>query len=272
MRGLRRQGRAALIPFVTAGHPTRDAIVPLLRTLEEAGAAAVELGIPFSDPLADGPVIQTTSRIALENGVTIEQVLGAVADFHRQSDLPIVLMSYVNPVLAYGAERFAARAQEAGVSGVILTDLPPEERADVWQCLARRDIDAVLLVAPTTDMHRRQELARRSRGFVYCVSRTGVTGDQSAFAGELETVISVIRRSTDLPVGVGFGVDGEQRARQVAGFADAVIVGAAPCRRLEEHRGTGLESALGVAESFVRQLAQAIAEIHKNPANGTPAL
>jgi tryptophan synthase alpha chain len=268
LRALAREGRAGLVPFVTAGYPTRGATVPVLTALERSGAAAVELGIPFSDPLADGPVIQRTSQVALDNRVTLADVLGDVAEFHRDSKLPIVLMSYVNPVLAFGPGRFARQAREAGVSGVILTDLPPEERPDIWSALAGESLDSILLIAPTTDPGRRAFLARRSRGFVYCVSRTGVTGAGSAFAGELATVISQVRRATTVPVGVGFGVNGAARAREVAAMADAVIVGAALCERMERGSERGLEGAIAEAEGFVAELAEAVAEVQKRPPGG----
>lgn len=268
LRTLRGQGRAGLVPFITAGCPSREATIPLLTALERSGAAAVELGIPFSDPLADGPVIQRTSQVALANGVTVADVLAAVAGFHRGSELPIVLMSYVNPILAHGPERFAREAREAGVSGLILTDLPPEERPDVWSALAAEDLDPILLIAPTTDAARRTLLARRSRGFVYCVSRTGVTGARSAFAAELGTVISRVRRDTSVPIGVGFGVNGPDRAREVAALADAVIVGAAVCERLDRGRGRGLDGIIGGVEAFATELAGAIAGVRKQPPAG----
>jgi len=269
LRALAREGRAGLVPFVTAGYPTREATVPVLAGLERAGATAVELGIPFSDPLADGPVIQRTSQVALENGVTVADVLEDVAAFHRDSALPIVLMSYVNPILAHGPGKFARRAREAGVSGVILTDLPPEERPDVWAALAGEGLDPILLIAPTTDPERRSLLARGCRGFVYCVSRTGITGARSAFADELATVICQVRRATTVPVGVGFGVNGAARAREVAGFADAVIVGAALCERMERGSAQGLEGAIAGAEEFAAELARAVGEVRKPPPAGT---
>jgi tryptophan synthase alpha chain len=256
------------VPFITAGHPLPPATVPLLLALERAGAAAIELGIPFSDPLADGSAIQRSSQVALESGVTVSSVLAAVAEFHQRSDLPIVLMSYINPVLAHGVSRFAAEARDAGVSGVILTDLPPEERPDVWSALAEKQLDPILLIAPTTGAQRRRELARASKGFVYCVSRTGVTGAGSAFATELASVIEDVRRITEVPVGVGFGVDGPDRAREVARMADAVIVGAALCERIEAQRANGLESAIGAAERFAGELAVALTEVRKSAAGG----
>lgn len=257
LRALRERDQAGLVPFVTAGHLGLEGTVPLLRALARGGAVAIELGIPFSDPLADGPAIQRTSEVALAHGAGVAHALAAAAQFR---DVPLVFMTYANPVLAYGAERFAREARAAGVAGVIVSDLPPEERADVWQALRAAELDTILLIAPTTDAARRAELARRSRGFVYCLSRTGITGDASrAFAEELEPTVAAVRAVTDVPVGVGFGVSNASRAAQVARIADAVIVGAALCERIEKARGRGVDAALAEAEGFVRELAEAVA-------------
>lgn len=259
LRALRERDQAGLVPFVTAGHLGLEATARLLDALAEAGAAAIEVGIPFSDPLADGPAIQRSTEIALAHGAGAAHALDAVARFHERHDTPVVLMTYANPVLAYGAERFAERARAAGVAGVIVSDLPPEERPDVWQALAARGLDAILLVAPTTAPERRRTLARRSRGFVYCLSRTGITGDRRAFAAELEGIVAAVREETDVPVGVGFGIADGERAARVARIADAVIVGAALCERIERERARGVESALGAARDFVGELAKAVA-------------
>ena len=264
LESLRAAGRAGVIPFVTGGHPDPAGVVPLLVALERAGAAAVEVGIPFTDPLADGPAIQKTSQVALEAGASLALVLEAVAEFHRHSELPVVLMSYANPVLAYGIERFANVARSAGVSGVLLTDLPPEERPDVWAALESRELDAIRLVAPTTGAERRRRLAAESRGFVYCVSRLGVTGAGTEFAPELGALVADVRAATTTPVAIGFGVRDEARARRAAQLADAVVVGAALCERLEARRQEGLERALADAEQFVSGLVRAVDE------KGTP--
>jgi tryptophan synthase alpha chain len=256
LRALRERDQAGLVPFVTAGHLGLDATVPLLGALARGGAAAIELGIPFTDPLADGPAIQRSSEVALGHGAGVAHALDAARQFH---DVPLVLMTYANPVLAYGAARFAADAAAAGVAGVIVSDLPPEERPDVWDALAGAGLDTILLIAPTTSAGRRTELAQRSRGFVYCLSRTGITGDAGrAFAAELEGVVAAVRQVTDVPVGVGFGVSNAERAAQVAKIADAVIVGAALCERVEAARARGTDAALRAAEDFVRELAGAV--------------
>lgn len=268
LRALRDRGQAGLVPFTTAGHLGSESTVAVLAALERGGAAAIEVGIPFSDPLADGPAIQRSSERALGHGITVEHVFDAVSRFRTGSELPVVLMTYVNPVLAFGPARFATAAREAGVSGAILSDLPPEERPDVWQALAGQGLDRILLVAPTSSAERRLELARASTGFVYCLSRTGVTGDRRAFATELETIVGEVRRAVDVPVGVGFGVADAERARQVARLGDAVIVGAALCERLEEAGKRGVEAAARAAEAFVAELALAIGEVRKAEAPG----
>jgi len=259
LRALRERDQAGLVPFVTAGHLGLAGTVPLLEALADAGAAAIEVGIPFSDPLADGPAIQRSTEVALSHRADVAHALESVARFRERRDTPVVLMTYANPVLAYGSERFAEKASAAGVSGVIVSDLPPEERPDVWAALAARGLDAILLIAPTTGAERRSLLARRSRGFVYCLSRTGITGDRRAFAAELEEIVAAVRRETEVPVGVGFGVSDGERAARVARIADAVIVGAALCERIEGARSRGLEAALGEANSFVGELAGAVA-------------
>lgn len=263
---LRDAGRAGLVPFFTAGHPWLEATGPLLAAAERAGAVAAEVGVPFTDPLADGPAIQASSQAALAAGSSLATTFEAIARFRAGSALPVVLMSYANPVLSFGVERFAEAVAGAGVSGVLLTDLPPEERPDVWEALERAACDAILLVAPTTGAERRRRLAERARGFVYCVSRTGVTGDGAAFSAELEGTIAAVRAATRVPVGLGFGVRDEARAREAARLADAVIVGAALCERLEALRGGSRERALAEAEALMRELALAVGQVVKQPA------
>jgi tryptophan synthase alpha chain len=241
LRALRERDQAGLVPFVTAGHLGLAGTVPLL------------------EALADGPAIQRSTEIALSHRADMAHALESVARFRERRDTPVVFMTYANPLLAYGAERFAEKAGAAGVSGVIVSDLPPEERPDVWAALAARGIDAILLVAPTTGAERRSLLARRSRGFVYCLSRTGITGDRRAFAVELEENVAAVRRETEVPEGVGFGDTDGERAARVARIADAVIVGAALCERIEGARSRGLEAALGEARDFVGELAGAVA-------------
>lgn len=256
LRGLRAQRRAGLVPFLTAGYPDRATSALLLEACARAGAAAIELGIPFSDPLADGPALQEAAQVALDGGTTTAHVLSLASEFAAShGDVPLVIMTYANPVLAYGVERFARDAAAAGVSGVILSDLPFEERPDVWAALDASGLDTIPLVAPTTAATRLPGLVARARGFVYCLSRTGVTGGAQAFAGELDGLAAAVRGLTDVPVAIGFGVDDAAKARFVAERADGVIVGAAIARCIATAPAAGVVAAV---ERFVGELAQAV--------------
>src|SRR5690348_9483518 len=204
----------------------------MLRGLERAGALAVEVGVPFSDPIADGPDIQRASEWALGAGVGLADVLALVERFRRESALPVVLMTYANPVARLGPGGFAARARAAGVDGVILSDLPPEELPELWRELDDAGLDTVLLVAPTTSAARLPRLLARCRGFVYLLSRTGVTGRSQGFAGALDERLAAVRATSPLPVAVGFGISTPADAAALRGRADAVVVGAAFMREV----------------------------------------
>ena len=257
LRGLRARGRAGLVPFLTAGYPSVELSAQLLTACARAGAAAVELGIPFSDPLADGPALQEAAQVALDAGTTTADVLALARAFTSEHpDVPLAIMTYANPVLAYGVERFARDAAAAGVSGMIVSDLPFEERADVWAAFDAAGLDTIPLVAPTTAAARVPALVARAHGFVYCLSRTGVTGDDRAFASELDDLVKTVRGLTDVPVAIGFGVDDAAKARFVAARADGVIVGAAIARRIGG--AVTPEAAVQWVEEFVGELVQAI--------------
>lgn len=227
-----RSGRTGYIPFVTAGYPDLDATLEMLRGFARSGAIAVEIGIPFSDPIADGPDIQRASEWALQRGVGVADVFALVKRFRAESDLPVVLMTYANPVVRTGAEVFAREARAAGVDGIIVSDLPPEESPELWAALDAAGIDTILLVAPTTEAARVPVLLARCRGFVYCLSRTGVTGQAGGYAGSLPDRIEALRAQTSLPIAVGFGISTGEDAARLQGVADAVIVGAAFMRRV----------------------------------------
>jgi tryptophan synthase alpha chain len=250
-----RRGATGLIPFVTAGYPSLDATLEMLRGFDRAGALAVELGIPFSDPIADGPDIQRASEWALRGGVSAAAVLDLVAQFRRESALPVVLMTYVNPVLRYGLEAFGARAHAAGVDGIIVSDLPPEESPETWDALARSGLDTITLVAPTTDDARLPMVLARCTGFAYCLARTGVTGQGPGWSGSLPDRVAAIRARTALPVAIGFGISGPADARRLRGVADALIVGAAFMRRVTDdpERGAG-DRVIAFAEELVGAL------------------
>jgi len=239
-RALRDEGRKAFVAFVTAGDPSLERTVAVALDLEEAGVDVLELGVPFSDPLADGPVIQRASERALRNGTTLAAVLGVVSEIRRRSEIPLLLFSYVNPLLRYGLPRLAVDAREAGVDGVLVTDLPPEEARD-WMPIARgAELDTVFLAAPTSSPERLRRTAEASRGFVYAVSRTGVTGEREALSEDARPLVARLRELTDQPVALGFGVSTPEHVAQVAAVADGVVVGSALVRALEERPETSL--------------------------------
>lgn len=224
------RGHTGLIPFITAGYPSLEQSFEMLRGFARLGARAVEIGIPFSDPIADGPEIQRASESALARGVGRDQVLELVRALRRESDLPVVIMTYVNPILPGGPDAFALAAREAGVDGIIVSDLPPDESPEIWAALDHAAIDSVVLVAPTTEPARLPLLIGRCRGFLYCLARTGVTGASAGFTGPIGQRLSTLRAQTSLPIAVGFGIAKPEQARALAGLADAVVVGAALMR------------------------------------------
>ncbi|HEY3283323.1 MAG TPA: tryptophan synthase subunit alpha [Armatimonadota bacterium] len=222
---LKAAGRTAFVGFITAGDPMPDATPGLALALEAAGVDVLELGIPFSDPMADGPSIQAASQRALGQGMSLTRVLDCVREIRRTSQMPIVLMSYYNPMLQRGLERFASECVEAGVDGIIATDLSPEE-ADPWKQAAQaHNLDTVFLVAPTTPPSRMRRVARLSSGFIYCVSRTGVTGARAELTSGLKELIERIRKETDLPIAVGFGISRPEHVQAVGRWGDGVVVG-----------------------------------------------
>lgn len=227
------QGQAALVPYVTAGHPRRDATPELLRAVADAGADVVELGIPFSDPLADGPTIQKSSFQALAQGITVAGVLDAVADFRKSHATPLVLFTYLNPVLRYGVDAFLGDAVEAGAQGVLVTDLPTGADPALEERIRASGLDLIRLVAPTTPPHRVPRVAEGGSGFLYYISRTGVTGAQSALRDSLAHEVSQVRAAVSLPVAVGFGISTPEQAGAVAAVADGVVVGSALIQALD---------------------------------------
>lgn len=231
----RAEGRAALVPYVTAGHPTPADTPAILRMLAEAGADVIELGVPFSDPLADGPVIQRSSYAAIEQGVDLAWTLRALADFRAAGHAtPVIVFTYLNPVLHHGVDRFLADAAAAGAQGVLLTDLPAGADPALEARFAASPLDLIRLVAPTTTPARMREIAGGARGFLYYVSRTGVTGTQAELAEGLAREVAAVRALTDVPVAVGFGISTPEQATVVAALADGVVVGSALVRALEE--------------------------------------
>ncbi len=235
---LRAAGRRALIPFVTAGDPEPAATVPLMHALVDAGADLLELGVPFSDPMADGPVIQRASERALAHHVTLHGVLDMVAAFRENdADTPVILMGYLNPIEAFGYPEFAAAAAQAGVDGILTVDAPPEEAEALAEALGAQGLDPIFLLAPTSDAERIARICALARGFVYYVSFKGVTGASGFDPAAIAVKLAEIRAVTALPLGVGFGISDAERAAAVAGIADAVIVGSALVRQIEAHPG-----------------------------------
>ena len=229
-----RAGTTGLIPYFTAGYPAPAITLELLHAAEPL-ALAVELGIPFSDPIADGPDIQRASECALAQGGGAAETLALVARYRAAGgSLPIVLMTYVNPILRPGITSFAAAAAVAGVDAVLVSDLPPDESPEVWRALDDAGLATVMLVAPTTRAARLPLLVARARGFVYCLARTGVTGQGGGYAGSIEARVREVRALTALPVAVGFGIATAEQARALRGVADAVIVGAALMREVAQ--------------------------------------
>jgi tryptophan synthase alpha chain len=228
-------GKKAFVAFITAGDPSLDRTVEIATGLSQAGVDVLELGVPFSDPLADGPVIQRSSERALGRGVTLSQVLDAVRRVREQSEIPLVLFSYFNPLLRYGLERLACDAKRAGVDGVLVTDLPPEE-AEEWLAVARpQDLDTIFLAAPTSPAERLARVAAACRGFVYAVSRTGITGERQALSGEAGPLVAALRSLTHEPVALGFGISTPEQVADAARVADAAVVGSSLVRFLEEN-------------------------------------
>lgn len=225
-------GVSALVPYVTAGHPAVDATVPLLEALADAGADVLEVGIPFSDPLADGPTIQRSSFESLQRGTTVERVLADVATFRARRATPVVLFTYLNPVLHFGLERFLGAAVDAGANGLLLTDLPSGADPEMERRVIESELDFIRLVAPTTPLERVPEVARGASGFLYYISRTGVTGARTEMRHELASEVEALRSVVSLPVAVGFGISTPEQAAHVGGMADGVVVGSALVKKV----------------------------------------
>jgi len=251
---LHQQGKKALIPFITAGDPAPKHTVPLMHTLVEAGADVIELGVPFSDPMADGPTIQRASERALAHGTSLSMVLEMVAEFRKKnSGTPVVLMGYANPIEAMGVESFADRASAAGVDGVLVVDYPPEESADFAAALHAKNLAPIYLLAPTSSDERVAQVAKLARGFVYYVSLKGVTGAANIDTAEVERNVARLKAALPLPVGVGFGIRDGASAKAVAGFSDAVVIGSRIVQEIEGAKIPELQSKLAALVAGFRQ-------------------
>jgi len=247
---LRKKGGKAFIPYIMAGDPDLARTKELVAILEDCGADIIELGVPFSDPLADGPTIQMAAQRALAAGVTMKTVIGFVDELRKTTDIPIILMTYYNPVFKYGEERFAKDASSAGVDGIIIPDLPPDEAGSLKAFCGKRGIDTIFLLAPTSTEDRINKVAGASTGFIYYVSITGITGSKLSISPAIQSHITQIKKVTNKPVAVGFGIASPEEAAAVSGYADGVIVGSAIVKKAGEQDA--------VLRSYLLSLRQAI--------------
>ena len=248
---LKREKRRGFIPFITAGDPDLSTTLELIIELAPL-STVIELGIPFTDPMADGPVIQRASERALRHGFGVAEVLQLVANARQRTDVPIILFSYFNPLMQFGAAKLADEAKRAGVDGVLVTDLVPEEASEFSSVLRAKDLDMIFLVAPTSTDERLKMIAERASGFIYAVSRAGVTGAREEMSAEAETLVKRMRNFSDLPIAVGFGISKAEHVADVWRYADAAVVGSAIVREIEEASAMDCVSKVG---RFARQLA-----------------
>jgi tryptophan synthase alpha chain len=247
---IRFQSSPGLVVYVTCGDPNLTTTREIVLTAVRAGADVIELGVPFSDPVADGPVIQRASERALRNGTSLNNVLSLAAEVRKESSAGLVIFSYLNPILRFGLERFCKQAAEAGVDGALITDLTVEEAGEYRRLMQAHDLDTIFLAAPTSPDQRLKSVAQACRGFVYAVSRTGVTGTRDQLATDAAAMVKRIRKYTRLPVAVGFGISNHQQFAQVGRFADAAVVGSAIVQAIEQNPG---REAAAVAE-LIRKL------------------
>ena len=252
---LRRSGRKGFIPFVTAGDPSLEESLQVCLKLADLGADVIELGVPFSDPMADGPTIQRSSQRALENGATLSAVLDLAREFRARSEVPVVLFSYLNPLIAMGFDSFASASNSAGIDGVLITDAIDAEAAELGDRLRRHEMDLISLVAPTTTDERLEKICSYARGFIYAVSRAGVTGAQENVSSSAESLVSRTRKFTDLPIAVGFGISTAVQVADVWRFADAAVVGSAIVSEIENNAG----QPAAAVERFVKRLLPSVA-------------
>lgn len=254
-RELKHQKRKALIVYITAGDPSLKKTEELVLAFEKEGVDLIELGVPFSDPLADGPTIQDASNRALKHHTNLKQILDLVKRLRKKTQIPLLFMSYVNPILHMGLSNFAKKAKWAGLDGLIIPDLPPDEGAEFGRVMQKEGLQVVYLLAPTSSQERRKLVARHSKGFVYYVSLTGVTGTRSSLPAEVSKNIKLAKKITKLPICVGFGISTPEEARQIAKISDGVIVGSAIVKALASH--SKLNSAL-FAKKFIQPFSKAL--------------
>jgi len=252
---LKEAQRAAFIPYITAGDPNLDITRQIVLALEDAGADIIELGVPFSDPIGDGTVNQESAQRALVNDISLHDVVAFIKDLRTKTDVPIVIFTYYNPVLCYGAETFAKDAADAGADGVLCVDLPPEEADEYRATLDQNGLRTIFLLAPTSSDERITLVGKQSTGFIYYISRLGVTGARAALEADLQTAVARLKKYSDLPVAVGFGISTPEHAREVAGYAEGVVVGSAIVKMIGDH-GDSPDTAKRVG-AFVKELVDA---------------
>ena len=264
---LEKQGRAGLVAFLTAGDPNLEVSLQTILKLPDVGADVIELGMPFSDPMADGPAIQASSQRALEAGINIKKIFSIVSTFRAKDiETPIVLMGYFNPVYIYGVKNFVSDAEAAGVDGLILVDLPPEEN-EMLDIIQKSSIKFIYLVTPTTNDERLPKVIKNAGGFIYYVSVAGITGTKTASSGDVKNALSRIRKNTDLPIAVGFGIKTPEQAAKIAQYADAAVVGSALVSCVEKNLdvdGKPTRACETAVLDLVGQIAEGIRSISKN--------
>ena len=253
---LRSKKEKALIVYLTAGDPSLKITKNLIFALENAGADILEIGVPFSDPTADGPVIQAASQRALKAGTTLEGVLKLVEEVRQSSEIPVVLFGYFNPIFAYGVKKFAQSAAKAGVDGILVVDLPPEEAQELRVYTDAVGIDFISLIAPTTGKERTRRISADSAGFLYYVSITGITGTAAPKISDIKTAVEKIRKITKLPIAVGFGISQPQQASEIGQFADGIVIGSAVVRLIDENRDNS--DLLKIVADYVRAIKESL--------------
>ncbi len=253
---LRAKNEKALIVYLTAGDPSLDVTKNLILGLEAAGVAIIEIGVPFSDPTADGPVIQAASQRALKTGTTLQGVLDLVAEIRRTSQIPMLLFGYFNPIFTYGVEKFAKATQKAGADGVLVVDLPPEEAQELRIHTDAAGLDFISLVAPTTGKGRLKTIMKTATGFLYYISITGVTGTAAPKSGDIAREVAKIRKLTKLPIAVGFGISNAAQAKEISAIADGIVIGSAVVKLINENRNnSGL---IKIISDYAKEIKEAL--------------